>query len=96
MMVIGILRLDLLVPVSQSLKDKRAVIRSLVAQLQNQFHAAVSEVGHQDLWNRALLGVAVVSGAGPVVERLLQQIEDRVAANPAVEIIGVERERVHL
>ncbi len=95
-MVVGVLQLDLLVPASHSLKDKRAVIRSLLAMVQHTCQASVAEVGHQDLRNRALLGFAVACSEGRIAERLLQQIEEKVAAEPEVEIVAVSQELIHL
>lgn len=53
-------RIELLVPQSQSLKEKRAVIRRLKDRLSDRFGASVAEVEFQDLWQRAALGMALV------------------------------------
>jgi uncharacterized protein YlxP (DUF503 family) len=53
--------LTLSIPSARSLKDKRRVIRSLVARLRSQYNASVAEVGDNDLWQSCRLGVAVVS-----------------------------------
>ena len=47
---------------TRSLKEKRAVLKSLLAQLKQRFNLAVAEVGRQDSWQFARLGFAVVSG----------------------------------
>jgi len=72
---------------SASLKDKRQVIRSILARARNQFEVAAAEVGSQDMWNLATLGIACVSGdsghALKVVEGVIQAIE---TSRPDVEI----------
>ncbi|MBV8446124.1 MAG: DUF503 domain-containing protein, partial [Candidatus Dormibacteraeota bacterium] len=60
-MVVGTLLITLQVPDSGSLKEKRQVVRSLTARLRNTFNVAVAEVGDQNLWQSAVIGVACVS-----------------------------------
>ena len=59
---------DLHVPESRSLKTKRAAIRPIVDGLRHRFHVSVAEVDHLDQWQRAAIGVAVVSGSVAQVE----------------------------
>ena len=56
-------RFDLHVPESRSLKAKRAAIRPIVDGLRHRFQVSVAEVDHQDQWQRAAIGVAVVDGS---------------------------------
>ena len=71
-MVVGIVRVELFVPGSQSLKDKRQVVRSIKERLRERVHASVAEVDHQELWQRAALGIAVVGADGSQVRDMLQ------------------------
>jgi hypothetical protein len=86
-MYIGACRVTLHLPASQSLKDKRQVVRSLLARLRNQFEVAAAEVEHQDLRQLATLGLSYVSGdaqhAQEVLEHAARYIE---ATRPDVEI----------
>jgi uncharacterized protein len=59
-MVVGLLTVEMHVPGSQSLKDKRMILRRVKDRLR-KFNVAVSEVDHQDLWQRAALAVVTVS-----------------------------------
>lgn len=72
---------------SGSLKDKRQVIRSILARARNQFEVAAAEVGSQEMWNLAQIGIASVSGdsghALGIVERVIHSIE---ASRPDVEV----------
>jgi hypothetical protein len=72
---------------SESLKDKRQVIRSVLARARNQFEVSAAEVGRQDVWNLAELGIACVSGdsghALEVVEHVIRSIE---ASRPDLEV----------
>lgn len=60
-MVAGLLELELFLPHSRSLKDKRQHVKSLTRQIQSRFHLSVAEVDYQDLWQRSLVGVACVA-----------------------------------
>jgi len=60
-MIIGACEITLHLPESHSLKDKRQVIKSVMARVRNQFEVAIAEVEDQDLWQSAKLGVSCVS-----------------------------------
>lgn len=77
-MVVGIVRIELHLPASRSLKDKRQVVRSLKDRIRERARAAVAEVDHQDLWQRAALGVAVVAGDGGQARERLQLVRGLV------------------
>ncbi|MGO8946853.1 MAG: DUF503 domain-containing protein [Ktedonobacterales bacterium] len=71
-MFVGTCRLTLHLLTSQSLKDKRQVIRSLLPRLRNQFEVAAAEVGSQDLRQLAVLGLAYVSNNARHAEEVMQ------------------------
>jgi uncharacterized protein YlxP (DUF503 family) len=74
-MTVGIARITLFLPASQSLKDKRAVLRRLKALVRDKFtNAAMAEVGENELWQRAALGVAVVGGDRAFTESVLDEL----------------------
>ena len=79
-MVVASLTLSLHVPASGSLKEKRHVIRSLKDRIRSRFNVSVAEVDHQDLWQRATLGVAVVSGDHHAARAVLEKVS-RFAEN---------------
>ena len=81
---------DLHGPESRSRKAKRAVIRPMVEGLRNRFKVSVAEVDHQDRWQRAAIGVALVSGSEGQLREALDDIERFVAACPGVELIDTE------
>jgi uncharacterized protein YlxP (DUF503 family) len=73
-MVTGTLRLEIHLPAADSLKAKRSVVNHVKERVRHRFNAAIAEVGNQDLWQRATLGVAVVGEAAPVLDRALHEI----------------------
>jgi uncharacterized protein YlxP (DUF503 family) len=76
-MVIALLSIDLHVPGSRSLKDKRMVLRRIKDRLK-KFNVAVSEVEHQDLWQRAALAVVTVSSDQQHADRELAAVADEI------------------
>jgi uncharacterized protein YlxP (DUF503 family) len=73
-MVVGTLRLDIHLPAAHSLKAKRSVLNHVKERVRHRFNASIAEVGHQDLWQRTALGVAVVGESPSVVDRVLHDI----------------------
>jgi len=67
-MPIGLLTLEIHIPDAQSLKDKRQVLRSLKDRLRARFNVAVAELAHQELWQRARVGVVSISSDGKHLE----------------------------
>lgn len=73
MVVIALLTLDIHIPEAHSLKDKRMVVRRLKDRLRTKFNVAVSEVDHQDLWQRSQLSVVTVGSDETFLEKVLQE-----------------------
>lgn len=77
-MVVGVCRVTLHLPASHSLKDKRQIVRSVLARLRNHFDLAVAEVDDQDRWQIATLGLACVSSSAVVADEVLSQAQDYI------------------
>ncbi len=86
-MFVGVVRFELHLPAATSLKDKRTIVRGLKERIRQRVQASVAEVEHQDLWQRAALGVAVVSGEGRQVGEMLQSVRRLVEATHGAELI---------
>ena len=74
-MFIGMARFELFVPHSGSLKAKRQVLRPVVDRVRNKLNISIAEVDHQDLWQRAALGVTCVSPSIDQCRKLLAEAE---------------------
>ena len=88
----GVCTVELWIPESQSLKDKRQVLHSLKDRLRGKFNLSVAEVDGQDLWQKAVLGMACVANDGSHVEQVLEQALNVMKSMPAVEVVRVHRE----
>jgi uncharacterized protein len=89
-MVVALQRFDLRIRDSRSLKQKRHVVRALTAALRQRFNVSVSEVDHQDLWQRATIAAAVVGGQTYHLRQVTEEIARFVDTWPAVEVLDVE------
>ncbi len=89
---VGLLTLELHITHSQSLKDKRQVLRGLKDRLRGRFNISVAEVGFQDTWQRSLVGVVTVSGDQARAQQTLERAEQAAAHLLGDDLVGTERE----
>lgn len=73
-MPVGLLTLEIHIPDSRSLKDKRQVLRSLKDKLRARFNVAVAELDHQDTWQRSVVGVVSLSADQQHLEQSLAEV----------------------
>ena len=73
-MLIGSLQIELMIPDSNSLKQKRYVLSSIKQRLRNKFNVSVAEVDHQDLWQRSVIGVVMVGNKQKFLTEAMQKI----------------------
>ena len=69
------------------MKDKRQVLLSLKDRLREKFNLSVAEVDEQDLWQKAVMGLACVANEGRYVNQVLDQALNVIRSAPAVEIV---------
>jgi uncharacterized protein len=87
-MVVGVIIADLLLGDVRSLKQKRAVLRPIVADLRRRYEVSAAETGAQDLHRRAEVSVAVVAGDHAHVTEVLEHCERLLAGRPEVELLS--------
>jgi hypothetical protein len=93
-MTVGICHLVLYLPESGSLKNKRSVLKSVTVRIRNKFNVSISEVGDNDLWQKAVLGVAIVSNDSRYANRVLSKVVDLVQDDLRVELIDYSLEMI--
>ena len=87
-MIVGSLSVDVLLGDVHSLKEKRAVVRPLVAELRRRFEVSVAETGQHDLHRRAEIGVAVAAPDAAHCRQVLQACESMLAARAEVDVLS--------
>jgi len=95
-MIVAAARITLLIPDNDSLKGKRKVLRSLMEKVRHRFDAAVAEVGDNDLWQKAQVGLALVGNDSQLLESRLDQIMRYMEGQHQAEIIDTHVKMCYL
>jgi uncharacterized protein YlxP (DUF503 family) len=88
---VAAMSVDLLLGDVRSLKQKRSVLRPLLADLSRRYAVSVAEVGEQQLYRRAEVGVALVTASATHGRQVLDQVERTIAARPEVELLSARQ-----
>jgi uncharacterized protein len=91
-MHIGTLTVTLYLHAAEYLKDKRAVIKSLIETTRQKFNVSIAEVDDLDKWRKATIGVACVANDVQYLNRVLDKLVNTLEDNPAVEVGEVDLE----
>lgn len=83
------IRIEIHVPDSHSLKEKRRIVRPLIEGLRRQASLSVSEVGHHESWQRAAVGVAIAAPDAGELERLIDRVRRYVDEQVELNVIDV-------
>lgn len=91
-MMVAVLKIRLYAPWVHSLKEKRMVVKSLVAKVRNQFHVSVAEVEQQDIHQTIVIGIASIAAHNAQADSIIEEIIRFIEYNTEAEIIKIERE----
>ena len=85
---VGVLSVEMHLPTSTSLKDKRREVRRVKAGLVNRLSFSVAEVGDHDLWQRATFSAAIVARDARDAERLVDEALKLLDTDPEFQMVG--------
>lgn len=88
-MVLGIVTVRISLPESQSLKDKRRIVKSLKDRARNAMNVSVAEVGYQDKWQLAEIAFATVGAASDIVQSRISDISRFVRSDPRWVLLDI-------
>jgi uncharacterized protein YlxP (DUF503 family) len=91
-MVVGICRIDFRIPENHSLKGKRHVLRKIIDRVRHRFNVSISEVGNQDLWQMAQLGICAVGNDRRHINSSLDKVIDFIEKMQLGEMVHTEME----
>jgi uncharacterized protein YlxP (DUF503 family) len=94
-MIVGVGRVVLRLAENDSLKGKRRVVKAVKDRVAHHHHAAVAEVADQDLWQRAVIGLAVVGNDAAQVNSRLDKIVDFIESLHLAEVTDAQLEIIH-
>ncbi|MCM8772848.1 MAG: DUF503 domain-containing protein [Candidatus Omnitrophica bacterium] len=87
-MFVGTLKIELIIPGSTSLKDKRRVIQSLKNKIKSKFNVSIAEIDYHDKWQRSLIGLCFVNGEKKEIEDICLKIKNVIFENSEVLVIN--------
>lgn len=93
-MHIGTLTVEIEIAGANSLKDKRQVVKSLLARTREKFNVSAAEVGDLDKWRRAILGFAVVANEVAFLDQVIEKLVDTIEAEPRCVVLDYQRENL--
>lgn len=91
-MIVGTAWIELYIPGANSLKGKRQIIKSIKERVRNRFNVSIAEVGEQDLWQRATLGLACVANDKAQANRILSKVIHFIEQNKNISPTDYEIE----
>lgn len=94
-MKILVMKIDLRANWVHSLKEKRMVVKSIIAKLQNKFNISVAEIENQDLHQRITIGISSIFLDSKIGDSMIENIIDFIEENTDAEIINIENELNH-
>ncbi len=93
-MTIGILRLVIFIPDSNSLKFKRMILHSLKSRLRNNFNIAVTQIGDQDKWQKSTLAIVGIEKNKNTMNSILSDIVNFIERLDSIQMISYEMEMI--
>ena len=95
-MVIGVCRIELSMNEAFSLKEKRNIIKSIIGRLKSRFNASVAEIGLNNKWKNAVIGVACVSNEAGHADSMLDSVVRFVENDGRVVLVDYGTEIIHI
>lgn len=86
-MVIGVCRVELSIPDSFSLKDKRRVLKSIITRIRNKFNVSISEIEDNDLWQKAIIGISSISNNTHYTNKVLNEVINYLEMEKSIIIL---------
>ncbi len=87
-MVIGVCRVEISIPNSFSLKDKRRVLKSIITRTRNRFNVSISEIEENDNWQRAVLGISSISNNAHYTNKVLNEVINYMEKDKGLILLG--------
>ncbi|WP_246939823.1 DUF503 domain-containing protein [Bacillus pinisoli] len=83
--MIGFVECECFIYDAQSLKEKRAVLQRILSRLKQKYNVSVSEINHQDVWQRTTIGIVAITSSKQATERELQNCIKLIDSFPEIE-----------
>lgn len=91
-MIVGICRLEFLIYESNSLKEKRFVLKSIIDRVRHRYNVSIAEVDKQDVWNVGVIGFAAIGNETQFINGTISRVIDFIDGDHRVEIVSEDIE----
>ncbi len=91
-MIVGTVEIKLYAPWISSLKEKRMIVKSLIARTRNKFNVSIAEIAEQDTHQTIILGVACATSSVSQADSIIDHVIALVESSTEAEIIKIDRE----
>ncbi|MGI5852443.1 MAG: DUF503 domain-containing protein [Caldicoprobacterales bacterium] len=91
-MFVAIAEIDIRLYNSQSLKEKRQILKSLVSKIRNQFNVSIAEIDGLDTWQRASLGFACVANNSVQAEKQMNRVLEYIEQDIRLEVVNIRKD----
>ncbi len=91
-MLVGIVKVKIYISFAQSLKEKRAIVKSICSKVRNKFNVSIAEVEDQDIHKNIVIGISLVSNNKRIIDSQIDKILNYIETLVPGDIINVERE----
>ena len=95
-MVVGILRIAFLIHDNRSLKGKRKIVKSMIDKVRHKFNVAIAEVGSNDKWQKAEIGVCAVGNDRRHIDSSLDRVVTFLESTYMADIIDIQTEILNI
>lgn len=93
-MNVGILVVDINIPLNNSLKGKRMILQSLKQKIRVKFNVSISETDHHDLWQRATLSCAAIGNDKRLINSTLSNVKNFILMEAKIEVLDYQIEMI--
>ncbi|RAZ70087.1 DUF503 domain-containing protein [Planococcus maitriensis] len=90
--MILLMECEFFIPTAHSLKEKRAVVKSMMTRTKQKFNVSAAEVDHQEVWQRTRLAFVTVSSSKEAAEREMEHVLRFLESNPSWECMEIQKE----
>jgi hypothetical protein len=95
-MVVGVLKIELRLPEVHSLKEKRGPVKRMINQIRSKYNVSVAEVGNNDVWQDAVIGITMSGNDASFINSCLDQIINYVEGMDFGQLINQQIEIIHI
>lgn len=89
-MLVGVCELFIYLPDSQSLKDKRNIIKSIKVHLRKKYNISISEIGQKNIWKKCTIGICCIADNRQIIDKIIDRVIKDIESNSKIELVNFQ------